>query len=190
MQQGVNALLLFLQVLSPKDRQNDEYGALHASGIHCTGRIVLNVWRILRSELKLNIYTFESCVAAVLQLRTPHVQPHVLTQWFNAGPAGLHTSYSVPALTLTIILSLPPLHVCHHAFVDQCSQTMPRLGLPQRVTVESYTWAHRTEEQLGVLYIHRGAQKGFTDSQSMEAFVPNLFGTVFWPQSSTSQPAS
>ena len=138
-------MLLFLQVLSPKDRQNDEYGALHASGIHCTGRIVLNVWRILRSELKLNIYTFESCVAAVLQLRTPHVQPHVLTQWFNAGPAGLHTSYSVPALTLTIILSSPPLHVCHHAFVDQCSQTMPRLGLPQRVTAESYTWAHRTK---------------------------------------------
>lgn len=75
-------------MLSPKDRQNDEYGALHASGIHCTGRIVLNVWRILRSELKLNIYTFESCVAAVLQLRTPHVQPYVLTHWFNGGPAG------------------------------------------------------------------------------------------------------
>ena len=75
-------------MLSPKDRQNDEYGTLHASGIHCTGRIVLNVWRILRSELKLNIYTFESCVAAVLQLRTPHVQPHVLTHWFNGGPAG------------------------------------------------------------------------------------------------------
>ena len=77
-----------MQVLSPKYRQNDEYGELHASGIHCTGRIVLNVWRILRSELKLNIYTFESCVAAVLQLRTPHVQPHVLTHWFNGGPAG------------------------------------------------------------------------------------------------------
>jgi DNA polymerase elongation subunit (family B) len=101
----IDALLLLLQVLSPKDRQNDEYGALHASGIHCTGRIVLNVWRILRSELKLNIYTFESCVAAVLQLRTPHVQPHVLTQWFNAGPAGLHTSHSLPGFTLTIILS-------------------------------------------------------------------------------------
>ena len=113
--------LLFLQVLSPKDRQNVEYGALHASGIHCTGRIVLNVWRILRSELKLNIYTFESCVAAVLQLRTPHVQPHVLTQWFNAGPAGLHMSHSVPALTLTIILSVHHLHVCHHASIcKQC----------------------------------------------------------------------
>lgn len=81
-------MVCMLQFLTPKDRQNDEYGQLHASGIHCTGRIVLNIWRILRSELKLNIYTFESCVAAVLQLRTPHVQPQVLTHWFNGGPAG------------------------------------------------------------------------------------------------------
>ena len=106
------AALLF-QVLSPKDRQNDEYGALHASGIHCTGRIVLNVWRILRSELKLNIYTFESCVAAVLQLRTPHVQPHVLTQWFNAGPAGrdplLYTS-DPPVLYVNMTICLSTWH--------------------------------------------------------------------------------
>ena len=84
----VHHVMCTLQFLTPKDRQNDEYGQLHASGIHCTGRIVLNIWRILRSELKLNIYTFESCVAAVLQLRTPHVQPQVLTHWFNGGPAG------------------------------------------------------------------------------------------------------
>jgi len=140
--------LLFLQVLSPKDRQNDEYGALHASGIHCTGRIVLNVWRILRSELKLNIYTFESCVAAVLQLRTPHVQPHVLTQWFNAGPAGLHASHSMPGLTLAIILSLHPLHVCHHAFGDQRLQCLD-WDLAQRApgpTAEHCTWACSTEQ--------------------------------------------
>ncbi len=135
-------------MLSPKDRQNDEYGALHASGIHCTGRIVLNVWRILRSELKLNIYTFESCVAAVLQLRTPHVQPHVLTQWFNAGPAGLHTSHSMPGLTLAIILSLHPLHVCHHAFGDQRLQCLD-WDLAQRApgpTAEHCTWACSTEQ--------------------------------------------
>lgn len=94
-------------MLSPKDKQNDEYGALHASGIHCTGRIVLNVWRILRSELKLNIYTFESCVAAVLQLRTPHVQPYVLTQWFNGGPAG--GGYSPHTCIMVVLLHhIPP----------------------------------------------------------------------------------
>ena len=49
------------------ERRQDEYGQLHASGLHVQGRIVLNLWRLLRSELKLRIYTFEACVAAVLQ---------------------------------------------------------------------------------------------------------------------------
>ncbi|BDA47990.1 probable DNA polymerase zeta catalytic subunit [Coccomyxa sp. Obi] len=76
------------QVVSMVERRNDEYGVLHASGIHVAGRIVLNLWRLLRSELKLRIYTFEACVAAVLQLRTPHTPAWVLSQWFQAGPAG------------------------------------------------------------------------------------------------------
>ncbi len=48
------------------------------------------------------------------------------------------------------------------------------------VTAENYTWAHSTEEQLGVLYSHRGVQEGFTDSQSMEAFVPQIFGALYF----------
>ena len=78
-----------MQAASIAEKRQDEYGQLHASGLHCHGRIVLNLWRLLRSELKLRIYTFESCVAAVLQLRTPHVPAWVLAQWFNNGPAGI-----------------------------------------------------------------------------------------------------
>ena len=77
-----------MQAASIAEKRQDEYGQLHASGLHCHGRVVLNLWRLLRSELKLRIYTFESCVAAVLQLRTPHVPAWVLAQWFNNGPAG------------------------------------------------------------------------------------------------------
>ncbi len=66
----------------------DEYGASHSSGIHITGRILLNMWRILRGEIKLNIYTFESCVAALLHLRVPHITSQQLTQWFSSGPGG------------------------------------------------------------------------------------------------------
>ena len=73
---------------SIKERQVDEYGQLHASGLHCAGRILLNMWRLLRSEIKLNIYTFESCVAALLQQRTPHIPPWLLTQSFKGGPGG------------------------------------------------------------------------------------------------------
>ncbi|KAK9800905.1 hypothetical protein WJX73_009136 [Symbiochloris irregularis] len=75
------------QAVSPKDRQEDEYGQLHASGLHSSGRIILNLWRILRSELKLPIYTFEACVAALLQLRTPHIPAWALAAWFNQPPA-------------------------------------------------------------------------------------------------------
>lgn len=70
---------------SIKDKQNDEYGRQHASGIHCTGRILLNMWRLLQSEVKLNIYTFEACVAALMQKRTPHMPAWLLTQCFKGG---------------------------------------------------------------------------------------------------------
>ena len=82
-------LFLRSQIASIKERQNDEYGQLHASGLHSAGRIVLNLWRSLRSEIKLPIYTFESCVAALMQLRTPHFPSWFLTDCFNAGPSGI-----------------------------------------------------------------------------------------------------
>lgn len=92
------------QVASMVERRNDEYGVLHASGIHVAGRIVLNLWRLLRSELKLRIYTFESCVAAVLQLRTPHVPAWQLSQWFQGGPAGAHLPLGS---SCTLLFSIP-----------------------------------------------------------------------------------
>ena len=77
-----------LQAASPKDRQVDEYGQLHASGLHSAGRIILNMWRIMRSELKLPIYSFEACTASLLQLRTPHIPAWALAAWFNQPPSG------------------------------------------------------------------------------------------------------
>ena len=35
----------------------NEYDELHASGIAIPGRLTLNLWRLLRGELKLGIYT-------------------------------------------------------------------------------------------------------------------------------------
>ncbi len=62
----------------------DEYGQLHASGLHSAGRILLNLWRVLRSELKLSIYSFENCVHALMRTRVPHFTPADLTAWFKA----------------------------------------------------------------------------------------------------------
>ena len=55
----------------------DQYGARKASGIWLSGRIILNVWRLMRSELKLPIYTFENVVYNALHKRTPKYSAQV-----------------------------------------------------------------------------------------------------------------
>ena len=65
--------------------QDDEWGRQHASGFHCVGRVLLNLWRMLRGEIKLGSYTLESCAAAVLRQRVPHVTQHQLAAWFSGG---------------------------------------------------------------------------------------------------------
>lgn len=73
---------------SVKEFQKDEYGKSHATGYHCTGRIILNLWRILRGELTLGSYTFENCVKSVLKTRVPFIAHSTLSLWFHGGPKG------------------------------------------------------------------------------------------------------
>ncbi|XAR52606.1 DNA-directed DNA polymerase [Bertholletia excelsa] len=65
----------------------DEWGRTHASGVHVGGRVVLNIWRLMRSELKLNMYSIEAVAEAVLRRKVPCIQSKVLTSWFSSGPA-------------------------------------------------------------------------------------------------------
>ncbi|KAG5544541.1 hypothetical protein RHGRI_017090 [Rhododendron griersonianum] len=60
----------------------DEWGWTHASGLHIGGRVVLNIWRLMCSELKLNMYTVET----VLRRRVAYIQCKVLARWFSNGP--------------------------------------------------------------------------------------------------------
>lgn len=64
----------------------DEWGRTHASGVHVGGRIVLNVWRLMRAEVKLNLYTIEAVAEAVLRRKIPSIPNKVLTKWFSSGP--------------------------------------------------------------------------------------------------------
>lgn len=64
----------------------DEWGRTHASGVHVGGRIVLNIWRLMRGEIKLNIYTVEAVAHAVLRRKIPYIHYKVLTRWFSSGP--------------------------------------------------------------------------------------------------------
>lgn len=64
----------------------DEWGRTHASGVHVGGRIVLNVWRLIRGEVKLNLYSVEAVAEAVLRRKVPSIHNKVLTKWFSGGP--------------------------------------------------------------------------------------------------------
>lgn len=65
---------------------DDEWGRTHASGLHVGGRVVLNIWRLMRGELKLNMYSVEAVAEAVLRRRVPYIQCKVLARWFSSGP--------------------------------------------------------------------------------------------------------
>ncbi|CAM6067733.1 unnamed protein product [Sphagnum tenellum] len=65
----------------------DEWGRTHGSGIFVGGRVVLNLWRIMRGEVKLGIYTLEAVAEAVLKRRVPRIPWCTLTRWFHQGPA-------------------------------------------------------------------------------------------------------
>ncbi|XP_068662058.1 DNA polymerase zeta catalytic subunit isoform X2 [Aristolochia californica] len=64
---------------------DDEWGRTHASGLHVSGRIVLNIWRIMRWELKLSMYTLEAVAEAVLRQKVPLIPFGTLTLWFSSG---------------------------------------------------------------------------------------------------------
>ena len=46
------------------------------------GRVLLDLWKILRSEITLNIYTFENVVYHVLHERVPRYDLSLLSKWF------------------------------------------------------------------------------------------------------------
>ena len=61
----------------------DVYGETHGSGIHIHGRLVLNLWRILRSELKLPRYSIEHVVQHAFKRTWPVWSYAQLTEWYK-----------------------------------------------------------------------------------------------------------
>lgn len=80
------------------DVTGDSWGGQHASGISMVGRVVFNVWRIMRSELALQSYSFENIAFHVLHQRIPHFDHKTLTRWYTGmmdlgAPISLQTSH-------------------------------------------------------------------------------------------------
>lgn len=68
--------------------RKDAYSEHHTSTFKVTGRHVLNIWRIIRSEVTLTSYSFENCVFHILHQRVPHYSAASLTAlWKSSIPA-------------------------------------------------------------------------------------------------------
>ncbi|KAH7102034.1 hypothetical protein BKA62DRAFT_701193 [Auriculariales sp. MPI-PUGE-AT-0066] len=65
-------------------KNNHMYAAQHSSVIRVVGRHVLNLWRILRSEIALSSYTLESFALHILKRRIPCYSPQRLADWLNS----------------------------------------------------------------------------------------------------------
>jgi len=51
--------------------------------LHIAGRVVLNLWRVLKSEVALNSYTLENCCFHILKERTAKYGYAELNSWFE-----------------------------------------------------------------------------------------------------------
>ena len=65
-------------------RATDSWDESHGSGLWVVGRTTLNLWRIIRGEMKLSIYSFENIMFNVTQKRMPYVHPSVVYKWYTA----------------------------------------------------------------------------------------------------------
>ncbi|KLT41724.1 hypothetical protein CC85DRAFT_328733 [Cutaneotrichosporon oleaginosum] len=83
--------------------RKDAYAEHHTSAFKVAGRHVINIWRILRSEVTLNAYTFENCVFHVLRQRVPHYTAGALTAlWRSKTPA--HTARVLGIMFQRVVL--------------------------------------------------------------------------------------
>ena len=65
----------------PAAHLNDAWGEKTGSDLHVAGRVVLNLWREMRAEVKLADYSRPNVAQHVLCERTPRVAPSTLWRW-------------------------------------------------------------------------------------------------------------
>ncbi|KAL6453026.1 REV3 DNA polymerase zeta catalytic subunit [Candida maltosa Xu316] len=63
----------------------DRWGYTHTSNIEISGRHMLNVWRILRSELSLTSYSLENVTYHLLHHTLPKYSTYQLSEWLKKG---------------------------------------------------------------------------------------------------------
>ncbi|KAJ4486146.1 hypothetical protein J3R30DRAFT_3444599 [Lentinula aciculospora] len=84
---------------------NIQWDARHTTTFKVAGRHVFNLWRIMRSEQTLSIYTFENVAFHVLGRRVPKYSPLALTKWYQSRYP-TNTATIVRYLTLRASLNI------------------------------------------------------------------------------------
>ncbi|KAF7320333.1 DNA polymerase [Mycena kentingensis (nom. inval.)] len=64
-------------------RRDDQWSARQNASFKVVGRHVLNLWRVMRSEVTLNVYDFENVAFHVLGRRYPRFGPRTLNKWYQ-----------------------------------------------------------------------------------------------------------
>ncbi len=78
---NMNVLTPLSRIIEDKYCRNTESTANNAC--HLSGRITMNLWRIMRSEVTLKVYTYENVHYHVLHERIPNYDYSTLTQWYS-----------------------------------------------------------------------------------------------------------
>lgn len=66
------------------------------------GRILLDLWKILRGEITLNIYTFENAVYHVLHERVPRFELSLISKWFTDEGEFYRTDFFIAVYEILI----------------------------------------------------------------------------------------
>ncbi|ETS63148.1 hypothetical protein PaG_02928 [Moesziomyces aphidis] len=69
--------------------KSDNYAYTQSSALRITGRHTLNLWRLMKGELTLNLYTLENVCYHLLHRRVPKFSHQTLTEWYTSGRAEL-----------------------------------------------------------------------------------------------------
>ncbi|KAH8553586.1 DNA polymerase zeta catalytic subunit [Umbelopsis sp. PMI_123] len=69
--------------------RSDAWGYRKAAIFRIVGRHLLNVWRVMRSEIDLTSYRYENIVFHLLHHRVPHYSYKTLTSWYKFGNSTL-----------------------------------------------------------------------------------------------------
>ncbi|PWY98545.1 putative catalytic subunit of DNA polymerase zeta UPR-1 [Testicularia cyperi] len=87
--------------------KSDNYAYTQSSALRITGRHVLNLWRLMKGELALNLYTLENVAYHLLHKRVPRFSHHTITQWYSSPrPADVRKALRYYIDTVELVLEV------------------------------------------------------------------------------------